>query len=111
MTYDTSVWKPSNDVADPTEEFTRRFDESDARYPALRPAIPELVRLADLVEAEFGQHGPWEGESFRDFIDGDFMYITMGYAGGGAVEAFIAKHAKSLGLVVYSPMSEDFVTS
>ena len=108
MTYDTAVWKPGDDLADPGEEFERRADESDVRYPHFRVAIPELVQLADLLEAEFTGRSPWEG--LRSVIDGDFLYLTMTYAEGSTVEAFIASKATDLGLVVYSPMSEDFVS-
>lgn len=107
MTYDTAVWKRGNDLPDPTEEFDRRSDQSDARYPNYRPPAPELVRLADLLEAEFTGPSPWE--DLRDSLDGDFVYLTMSFEQGPQVEAFIARHAPALGLVVYSPLSEDLV--
>ena len=109
MTYDTAVWRPANDLLDPTAEFERRFEQSDARYPNFRTPIPELVRLADLLEAEFTGPSPWE--DLRDSLDGDFLYLTMSYQEGPTVEAFIARNAQELGLVVYSPISEDFVTA
>lgn len=109
MTYDLAVWKPTNDLPDPTAEFDRRFDQSEARYPNYRTPIPELVRLADLLKAEFTGPSPWE--DLRGSIDGDFLYLTMSYGEGGDVEAFIARNAPGLGLVVYSPISEDFVTA
>lgn len=109
MTSDTAVWKPANDLLDPTAEFERRCDDSDARYPNLRTPVPELVTLADLLEAEFTGPSPWE--DLRDSIDGDFLYLTMNYAEGATVEAFIARHAAALGLVVYSPISSAFVVS
>lgn len=107
MTYDTAVWKPASDPSDPTAEFERRFEQSDARFPNYHPPIPELVQLADLLEAEFTGPSPWE--DLRDSLDGDFLYLTMSYSEGSTVEAFIARHAPSLGLVVYSPLSEDVV--
>ncbi len=107
MTYDTAVWKPADDLPDPTAEFVRRFEASEARYPDHRTPIPELVRLADLLEAEFPGPSPWE--DLRDSLDGDFLYLTMSYDEGPRAEAFIARHAAGLGLVVYSPLSEDFV--
>lgn len=109
MTYDTAVWKPANDLLDPSAEFERRFEDSDARYPDYRPPIPELLELADLLEAEFSGPSPWE--DLRGSLDGDFLYLTMNYAEGAEVETFIARHATALGLVVYSPLSEDFVES
>jgi hypothetical protein len=107
VTYDTAVWKPANDLSDPTAEFERRSEQSDARYPKYRMPIPELVRLADLLEAEFSGPSPWE--DLRDSLDGDFLYLTMSYQEGATVEEFIALKAPALGLVVYSPLSEDFV--
>ena len=108
MTYDTAVWKPAaSDLADPTAEFERRSEDSDARYPDCRTPIPELVALADLLEAEFTGPSPWE--DLRDSLDGDFLYLTMSYEESPKVEAFIARNAAALGLVVYSPLSEDFV--
>lgn len=107
MTYDTAVWKPANDLPDPTAEFARRFEESDARYPSYRTPIPELVRMADLPEAEFTRTKPWE--DLRDSLDGDFLYLTMTYQEGPKVDRFIASNAPALGLVVYSPLSEDLV--
>lgn len=108
MTYDTAVWKPAaNDLPDPTAEFERRAEDSDARYPDCRTPVPELVALADLLEAEFTGPSPWE--DLRDSLDGDFLYLTINYAEGPEVEAFIARNAPALGLVVYSPLSEDFV--
>ena len=107
MTYDLAVWKPADDLPDPTAEFDRRSEESDSRYPHYRQPIPELARLADLLEAEFTGPSPWE--DLRDSIDGDFLYLTMNYEDGAAVEAFTARNAQALGLVVYSPLSEDLV--
>lgn len=107
MTYDTAVWKPENDLLDPTAEFERRFEESDSRFPDYRMPIPELLRLADLLEAEFTGPSPWE--DLRDSLDGDFLYLTMSYEEGSTVEAFIARNAPALGLVVYSPLSEAFI--
>lgn len=107
MTYDTAIWKPANDLPNPTAEFERRFEKSEARYPNYRTPIPELVRMADLLEAEFSGPSPWE--DLRDSLDGDFLYLTMSYEEGREVEAFIARNAPALGLVVYSPLSEDFV--
>lgn len=107
MTYDTAVWKPADDLLDPAAEFERRCDESDARYPNYRAPVPELVMLADLLEAEFAGPSPWE--DLRDSIDGDFLYLTMSYAEGAQVEAFIASKAAALGLVVYSPISSELV--
>ena len=107
MTYDTAVWKPANDLPDPTDEFERRFEQSDSRYPNYRPPIPELHQLADLLEAEFTGPSPWE--ALREELDGDFVYLTMSYQDGPTVEAFIARTAPALGLVVYSPISRDFV--
>jgi hypothetical protein len=108
MTYDTAVWKPADDLRDPTAEFEKRFEASDARYPDYRPPIEELVQLADLLEAAFPGPSPWE--DLRDSIDGDFLYLTMSYQEGPAVEAFMASAAPALHLVVYSPQSEEFVT-
>ena len=48
-----TTWKPGNDLPDPTAEFERRCEERDERFPNYRPPIPELLRLADLLEAEF----------------------------------------------------------
>jgi hypothetical protein len=107
MTYDTAIWKPADDLPDPTAEFERRFEESETRYPDYRTPIPELTRLADLLEAEFPGAGPWE--ELRDSLDGDFLYLTMSYEEGPEVEAFIARNAPALGLVVYSPLSEEIV--
>jgi len=107
MTYDTAVWKPANDLRDPNAEFDKRFELSDSRYPDYRPPIPELLRLADLLEAEFPGPRPWE--DLRDSLDGDFLYLTMSYEEGSTVTAFIARNAPALGLVVYSPLSEGFV--
>lgn len=109
MTYDLAVWKPTNDLSDPTNEFERRAEQSDARYPEYRTPIPELVRLAYLLEAEFTGTRPWE--DLRESLDGDFLYLTMSNLEGAAVEAFIARNAPGLGLVVYSPISEGFVTA
>ncbi len=109
MSYDTAVWRPANDLIDPAAEFERRFDQSEARYPSYRTPITELVQLADLLEAEFTGPSPWE--DLRDSIDGDFLYLTMSYQEGPTVEAFIARNAPELGLVVYSPISEDYVTA
>ena len=61
MTYDTAVWKPSNDLLDPTAEFERRFEKGESRYPNHHTPIPELVHLADMLEAEFTEPSPWEG--------------------------------------------------
>lgn len=58
MTYDTAVWKPANDLLDPTAEFERHCDASDARYPNFRTPISELVMLADLLEAESPGRAP-----------------------------------------------------
>lgn len=107
MTYDTAVWKPANDLLDPTAEFERRSEQSDSRYPNYRAPIPELARLADLLEAEFAGPSPWE--DLRNSLDGDFLYLTMRYDQGATVEAFIARNAPTLGLVVYSPLSEELV--
>jgi hypothetical protein len=107
MTYDTAVWKPANDLIDPTAEFERRFEESEARFPNYRTPIPELVQMADLLEAEFTGPSPWE--DLRNSLDGDFLYLTIGYDEGSTVEAFIARNAAALGLVVYSPLTEDFI--
>lgn len=109
MTYDLALWKPMNDLPDPTAEFDRRSEQSDARYPNYRTPIPELAHLADLLESEFTGPSPWE--DLRGSLDGDFLYLTMSYQEGGQVEAFIARNAPALGLVVYSPLSEDFVTA
>src|SRR4051794_17389866 len=107
MTYDTAVWKPANDLRGPTAEFERRIEKSEPRYPNYRTPIAELVRLADLLEAEFTGPSPWE--DLRDSLDGDFLYLTMSYQEGPIVEAFIARNALGLGLVVYRPLTEDFV--
>lgn len=107
MTYDTAVWKPDNDLRSPSAEFDRRCDASDARYPHVRRPVPELARLADLLEAEFTGPSPWE--DLRDSLDGDFLYLTMDFEQGPVVEDFIARHAPALGLVVYSPISEELV--
>ncbi len=107
MTYDTAIWKPADDLPDPTAEFERRFEESEARYPNCRTPIPALARMADLLEAEFPGESPWE--DLRGSIDGDFLYLTMSYREGPEVEAFIARNAPALGLVVYSPLSEELV--
>ena len=108
MTYDTAVWRPSqHDLRDAAAEFDRRCDASDERYPRYRTPIPELVRLADLLEDEFTGPSPWE--DLRGSLDGDFLYLTMSYAEGSTVEAFMARAAPSLGLVVYSPLTEAFV--
>lgn len=107
MTYDTAIWKPNNDLRDPTEEFDRRYEESEARYPRYRTPVPELTRLADLLEQRFPGESPWE--DLRGSLDGDFLYLTMSYEQGPDVEEFIARVAPSLGLVVYSPLSEDLV--
>ena len=96
VTYDTAIWKRSDDRADPSEEFDRRFEESDARYPENRAPIPELARLADLLEANFPEPTPWE--NLRDSIDGDFLYLTMSYDKGPQVEEFIARLAPELDL-------------
>ena len=45
----------------------------------------------------------------RDSLDGDFLDLTMNYQEGPTVEAFTARNAPTLGLAVYSPVSEDFV--
>lgn len=74
-----------------------------------RTPIPELVRMADLLEAEFP--GPSPCEDLRGSLDGDFLYLTMNYAEGPGVEAFLARNASALGLVVYSPLSEDYVAA
>lgn len=110
MTYDTAVWRPGpRDHRDPTVEFTRRCDASDARFPECRPAVPELARLADLLEARFtAPEPPWEG--LREDIDGDFLYLTMRYDEGPDVEAYAASVAPGLGLVVYSPISESIIS-
>ena len=108
MTYDLAIWKPANDLPDPTAEYDRRSAENDARFPNYRTPVAELVRLAELLEAEFTGPSPWE--DLRGSLDGDFLYLTMSYQEGPAVEAFVARHAPQLGLVVYSPLSEDFVT-
>ena len=42
-------------------------------------------------------------------LAGDFPYLTMGFEQGPKVEAFVARHAPALDLVVYSPLSEDLV--
>ena len=110
MTYDIAVWKHRGSLSDKTAsvEFDRRFDESEARYPSYRPAAPELVRLADLLEARFPE-APWE--ELRDSLDGDFLYLTVGGAEAGAqVESYLAGVAASLGLLVYSPLSESVVS-
>ena len=107
MTYDTAVWKPTDDLPDPTAEFERRFEQSESRYPNYRTPIPELLQLADMLEAEFTGPSPWE--DLRDSLDGDFIYLTMSYEEGSAVETFIARKAPALGLVVYSPLSECFI--
>lgn len=107
MTYDTAVWKSANDLPNPSAEFGRRFEESESRYPNHREPIAELVQLADLLETEFTGPSPWE--DLRDSLDGDFLYLTMSYAEGPSVEAFIASNAPTLGLVVYSPLTEDLV--
>ena len=107
MTYDTVVWKPANDLRDPNAEFDKRFELSDSRYPDYRPPIPELFRLADLLEAEFPSPSSWE--DLRESLDGDFLYLTMNHEEGSRVEAFIARNAPALGLVVYSPLSEGSV--
>jgi hypothetical protein len=107
MTYDTAVWRPAGDLADASAEFERRSEASDARYPDFRLPIPELVAMADLLETEFTGPSPWE--DLRDSIDGDFLYLTMSYAEGPTVEAFLADKAPALGLVVYSPISGGFV--
>ena len=107
MTYDTAVWRPPNALLDPTAEFERRFEQSEARFPNYRTPVPELLQLADLLEAEFTGPSPWE--ELRGGMDGDFLYLTMSYDEGSTVEAFIARNAPALGLVVYSPLSEDFV--
>lgn len=70
--------------------------------------IPELARLADLLEVEFTGPSPWE--DLRGSLDGDFLYLTMSYQEGGEAEAFVARNASRLGLVVYNPISDDFVT-
>jgi hypothetical protein len=107
MTYDTAVWKPSNDLPDPTGEFERRIEANESRYPNFRTPIPELLQLADMLEAEFTGPSPWE--DLRGSIDGDFLYLTMNYEEGSTVEEFIARKAPALGLVVYSPLSEGFI--
>lgn len=111
MTYDIAVWKQSGDVSDEaaTLEFARRADESDARYPNYRPAIAELIQLADMLEVRFPE-APWE--DLRGSLDGDFLYLTVGGAdAGSAVEAHIAEIAPRLGLLVYSPIGEGVVRS
>src|SRR3954466_13040187 len=80
MTYDTAVWKPANDLLDPNAEFERRFEASEARYPDYREPIPELVDLAEMLDAEFAGPGVWE--DLRGSLDGDFVYLTMGYEDG-----------------------------
>ena len=77
MTYDTAIWKPANDLPDPTAEFDRRYDLGDSRNPNYRTPIPELVQQAGLLEAEFTGPSPWE--DLRDSLDGDFLYMTMNY--------------------------------
>lgn len=108
MTYDTAVWKPDNDLPDPSAEFERRAERSDERYPQYRPPIPELLTLADLLEAEFTGPSPWE--DLRGSLDGDFLYLTMSYDRGWDVEQSMARKAPALGLVVYSPLSGAFVS-
>jgi len=88
-------------LVDPLE---RRYNDGDARYPNYRTPIPELVMLADLLEAEFTGPIPWE-EDLRDPNRGDFLDLTMSCAEGATVEAFIARNAPVLSLVVYSPIS------
>ena len=107
MTFDTAVWKPGADRGSATSEFERRMDASEARYPDYRPPIPELLQLADLMEAEFPGRPPWE--ELRGSLDGDFVYLTMTFSEGAAVQDFMARQAPALGLVVYCPQSEDFV--
>lgn len=109
MTYDLAVWKPANDLPDPTAEFDRRVAQNEARFPNYLTPVAELVQLADLLEERFTGPSPWE--DLRGSLDGDFLYLTMSYQEGPAVEAFIARNAAPLGLVVYSPLSEDFVTA
>ncbi len=111
MTYDIAVWKQTTVLSDAeaSDEFDRRFDESDGRFPDLRPAIPELVRLADLLEARFPEP-PWE--DLRESLDGDFLYLTVGgWEAGAEVEAYIVNVAPDLGLLVYSPLSESVTSS
>lgn len=107
MTHDTAVWKPGNDLRDPSAEFERRAAQSDDRYPHVRPPIAELLALADLLEAEFAEPRPWE--DLRGSLDGDFLYLTMSHDRGWEVEQFMARPARALGLVVYSPMAGAFV--
>lgn len=110
VTYDIAVWKQTTVLSDSeaSDEYERRCDESDERYPHLYPAIPELVRLADLLEARFLE-APWE--DLRGSLDGDFLYLTIGGAEAGAeVEGYIVSVAADLGLLVYSPLSERLIS-
>ncbi len=110
MTYDTAVWTHSGPITDDaaTEEFERRCDESDDRFPEQLPAAPGLQRLISLVEAHFASDPPWE-DAPNEAVDGDFLYLTMSSDGGSDVEAFMARHAAECGVVVYSPLSEGVV--
>lgn len=107
MTYDVTVWRSAVDLSDPNAEFERRFDESESRFPYVRTAEPELDQLAGRLETEFPGAPAWE--ELRGAIDGDFLYLTMTYDQDPTVEAFIAQIAPTLGLTVYSPISEALV--
>ena len=76
--------------------------KADGRFPDLLPPIPELVRVADLLEARFAEP-PWE--DLRESLDGDFLYLTVGgWEAGAEVEDYIVRVAPDLGLLVYSPL-------
>ena len=110
MTLDLAIWKQDGRLSDSqaTAEFERRADGSDDRYPDVRTPIPELTRLADLLEAEFpDEETPWE--DLRDSLDGDFLYLTMGSDQYQEVEDFLVAEAPRRGLLVYSPLSESVV--
>jgi hypothetical protein len=110
VTIDIAIWKQDGQLshAQANDEFERRSDDSDSRYPDYRSPAPELSRLADLLEAEFpADETPWE--DLRDSLDGDFLYLTLGSDAYQEVEDFLVAEAPKLGLLVYSPLSEGVV--
>lgn len=111
MTLDLAIWKQDGRLSDrqATTEFERRADASDGRYPDYRTPLPELTRLADLLEAEFPDEDETPWEDLRGSLDGDFLYLTMGSDHYQEVEDFLVVEAPKLGLLVYSPIGEGVV--
>ena len=110
MTYDVAVWKEAGQLSDAeaTAEFKRRMDQLDEGRDAGAPIAPEMTELARQLTERFPQEPPpWE--DLWDSIDGDFLYLTMSYDEGPAVEEFLVQTAPNLGLVVYSPIPESLL--